>query len=172
MDRQGANEVFRELKVLWPIRFPESMSEEKAKATVDFIEESFIEYAPKTVITACRELVRGSNMIPGWADIKAAADKVKAANRPPDRKWVTALTSDNDGWLYAIYDDGSCDWIYNGTLRKWRSDRAREKAEAILASPTWETWVQKNFAKWASPELLKRYEGEIERQMEIDRRSK
>lgn len=172
MDRQGANEVFRELMVLWPIRFPESMSDEKARATVDFIEESFIEYAAGTVITACRNLVRSSNMIPGWADIKVEADKVKAANRPPGRKYVTSMTSDPDGWLYAIYDDGTCDWIYNGTLRKWRSDRAKEKAEAILGSPAWESWVQKNFSKWASPELLKRYESEIEKQMEIDRREK
>lgn len=172
MDRQGANEVFRELKVLWPIRFPESMSEDKAKATVDFIEESFLEYAPKTVVTACRNLARASNVIPAWAEIKAAADKVKQQNRPPGRKQVSALTSDDDGWLYAIYTDGSCDWIYNGRTRRWRNAACQEKAERILSHPSWESWVRQNFPKWASPELLKKYEGEIEKQMEIDRRSK
>ena len=168
MDRQGANEVLKTLKVLWPMRYPETMTKEKAKATVDTIEEIFIDFAGDTIVKACRNLAKTTGGIPDWSDIRAEATKIKAVNYKKPTKRPTKLATDPQGWLYVFYEDGDQDWIYNGDKHKWRSDYWREYAEPILNQPSWEGWVRRYFPKWANKNLVDRYKDEIEKQEQMD----
>lgn len=167
MDRTGANEVFKALRTLWPMRFPARMEKANAKSIVDFIEENFVEFAGDTVIKACQQLAMEQDSVPSWAAIKEAAVKVKAQRRAELPKRAQALSADPQGWLYVIYEDGSCDWIYNGDKHRWKSDRAKERVETILNSPAWEPWVRRYLPKWASDKYTSRYQAEIEKQLRM-----
>lgn len=165
MDRKGANEVLKALTVLWPMRYPETMSEEKARATIDVIEEIFIDFAGDTIIKACRNLAKTTSGIPDWAAIRAEAETIKAEHyKKPSTKRPTKLATDPQGWLYVFYEDGDQDWIYDGNHHKWRSESWQIWAEKVLNLPSMEGWTRRYFPKWANANLVNRYKDEIERQ--------
>lgn len=167
MDRQGANDVLRALRTLWPMRFPESMDEARAKETVDIIEDTYFEFAAETIIKACRILASQVDGVPGWAQIRTEAERIKGETLKT-RKSPAAFATDPEGWLYVRYTDGDADWIYNGRVHKWRNALWKGLAERQFKKPGWEEWLRRYMPQYATGEFCSRYKGELERQLKLD----
>ena len=101
MDRNGANEVLRLLKGYYPGKYPDNMSDDKAKFVVDDIEESFKRYDSHVIVRAYKEWHLHFSNAPSIADIKGM---LSAADKKPDpspTKWVNYF-EDCEGYGYAM----------------------------------------------------------------------